>query len=37
MGRFLLVLLIIAALVMAAYKPARGASTGAEECTAAGI
>jgi hypothetical protein len=35
--RFLLAIGIITALVMAAYKPARGAPTDAEKCTAAKI
>ena len=35
--RILIVMCIIAALIMAAFKPARGATTGAEQCAAAKI
>lgn len=37
MQRFLIVMCIIAALMMAAFKPARGASTGTEKCAASKI
>lgn len=34
MSRFVLALCLVAALIMAAYKPARGTPTGDEKCTA---
>lgn len=37
MQRFLIVMCIIVALIMAAFKPSRGASIGAEKCAAAKI